>query len=579
MGATSIRSQNIEASIFHLRLKSITKKMSLALYRATRSPLFNQGDFATGMMDPQGQMLEQDEHLPLMAFSLFPGCQYTIDFLGDEIYPDDLIIHNDVFCNNLQHADTGFYKPVFYHDQLVAWLGCRGHWADIGGAVKGTCNPDATEVWQEALRLPPVKVQERGRWRKDVWNMIFSNVRLREIVESDAKAQLGSIEIGERELLKLIDQIGLEAFRRNYVELMNITEQMMRQIITAIPDGVYKGESVVYDDSPRQTEERHVRLQVTIKSSDLEFDYTGTDPQNDTFVNASYVSAASGTLTILFQVLKAIDIPHNQGLLRPIKIHIPEGSLLNARFPAATFYGNKLVEHNAEAVMKALAQPLPENVTAGKARRLSYRMTGVDPRNGSGYHDIFFLTHEGGGASYGCDGYNQPGLLGGGPVLSQDYELFELQNPVYLIKHEYGTDSSGPGRWRGGLGNETIVRYYGEQTLAVLHGDGTIVGPHGLAGGKSGPVSHVEIHYPDGSVRNCHAREIAGYVPKDTLSFHYAAGGGGYGDPYQRPVEKVLEDVWNGFVSVARAREDYGVVIDPETMAVDTAATERLRAR
>ena len=180
--------QSARTVVFQRRVKSLTHEMAQALYRSSRSPLINNGDFALGFLDARGRMLEQDEHLPLMAFSLYPGCGYLMDFFGDDIHDGDIFIHNDVWCANLQHADVGFYKPVFAKGgELVAWTACRGHWADIGGAVKGTCNPEAVEVHQEALRIPPVKLWEKGRLRRDVWELIFANVRLREIVEADAR--------------------------------------------------------------------------------------------------------------------------------------------------------------------------------------------------------------------------------------------------------------------------------------------------------------------------------------------------------------------------------------------------------
>ena len=234
-----------------------------------------------------------------------------------------------------------------------------------------------------------------------------------------------------------------------------------------------------------------------IRGDSIAFDYSGTDPQTPTFTNASLTSTTSATLTTLLYLLSP-EVLHNHGLVRAVDIHAPEGSILNAQYPAATFMGNKLCQHTGEAIMLALREALPERVTAPWGRRLSYRMTGKDPRNGRGFHDIFFLTYEGGGATHGVDGYNQPGLMGGGNVLAQDYETFEVQNPVHLLEHEYVTDSAGPGRWRGGLGTRTRVRYYGEETGGSTHGDGTMEPSPGILGGGAGTLNQVEFLFPEG---------------------------------------------------------------------------------
>ena len=572
----------IKVAVLQRRLESITEQMASTLIRTTRSPLFNQvGDFAAGLMDAKGRGIAQASYIGLMALALYPACKFTLDFFGeDEIYPGDVIIHNDVWANNLQHADTGFFKPIFIGDKLVAWSGCRGHWADIGGAVKGTCNPDATEVWQEALRLPPVKVYERGKLRKDVWNMIFSNVRMREKVEADARAQIGACVVGERRIRDLIEREGLESFTLGVDRLLDSTEQMLRHEIAQIPDGTYRGSSRVTmdDDGPGYM----IRVAITVTGDEITFDYTGTDPQTPGFVNAPYTSAASATLVTLLLCVGP-NVPHNSGIMRPVHINIPEGTMLNAKFPAATFFGNKLCEHNGEAIMQALSQAIPDRVCAAWGRRLSWRITGVDPRNGQPFHDIYFLCREGAGAVAGMDGYDQDRLLGaaggGGEIGSaQDYEFFELQNPVRLLKNEYWTDSAGPGEWRGGLGTETIVSYYGKDCLAVIHGDGIQEGPWGLFGGESAPPNRIEVRFPDGSVHIAKSKEIVGTIPPGTISHHFNTGGGAYGDPYVRDVRRVAEDVRNGVVSIEAARSRYGVVIDPVSMKVDQAGTRTLRA-
>jgi N-methylhydantoinase B len=178
----------ILVSVLQRRFKSITEEMGLTLLRTTRSPILNEArDFVTGLYDYTGRMLEQTEYIPVLAFALQPVCKYIIGYFGQEIFPGDVIIHNDVFSQGNQNADVAIFKPIFHGDQLIAWSACKGHQADIGGAVAGGYNPEAREVWQEAFRIPPVKIYEKGTFRKDVWDLIFANVRYK-IVEEDIRA-------------------------------------------------------------------------------------------------------------------------------------------------------------------------------------------------------------------------------------------------------------------------------------------------------------------------------------------------------------------------------------------------------
>jgi N-methylhydantoinase B len=574
-----VKIDKVLVSVFQRRFKSITQEMSIALTRTTRSPILCEAkDFVTGLYDAQGKMLEQTENLPILSFSLGPVCEYIVRYFGDEIYPGDVIFHNDVFSMGNQNNDVAVYKPIFYRDKLVAWAACKGHQADIGGAVAGGYNPNATEVWQEALRIPPVKVYERGKLRKDVWNLIFANIRY-DIVQEDLKAQIGSCTVGERRLLELIEKYGVEVFEAHKEYLFESTEKMMRAEIRSIPNGVYYGEGTVHYDGRTPGSQYKIRVKIIVEDEEITFDFSDTDPQTPGFVNGTYTSSASAVLLTFLQMVNP-DIPHNDGMVRPIKIIIPEGTILNARFPAATTFGNHLCPPTADAIIKAMAQAIPERVTAGWNHLLCGQVIGHDPRRNAPYVDILFLGMKGGsGGTYGCDGYDHIGMIdASGGVLDQDYEMFELQDPHLLLKHEYLTDSAGAGLWRGGLGVETEIKLYGEKTTAVTFGDGDVEPPFGLFGGKPGTLNLIELRYPDGRVHRPLSKELIPDVSPGTIWYQRAGGGGGYGDPFLRPVDKVLRDVRNGVLSIAKAREDYGVVIDLETMQVDEKLTAELRA-
>jgi N-methylhydantoinase B len=570
----------ILVSVFQRRFKSITEEMSIVLEKTTRSPILCEArDFVTGIYDEQGKMLEQTENLPILSFSLGPVCEYIVEYFGEEIYPGDVIFHNDVFSMGNQNNDVAVYKPIFYQDKLIAWAAAKGHQADVGGAVAGGYNPKATEVWQETLRIPPVKVYERGKLRKDVWDLIFANIRF-DMVAADMRAQIGSCVVGGRGILKLIEKYGLDVFESHKEYLFDSTEKMMRAEIRTIPNGVYRGESTVYYDGKTPGSKYKIRVKITVEDEEIIFDYSDTDPQTDGFVNGTYTSSASATLLTFLQMVNP-DMPHNDGMVRPVKIIIPEGTILNAKFPAATTFGNHLCPPNADAIIRALSQAIPKRVTAGWNQLLCYLTSGYDPRKKDRYVDIGFMGLKGGsGATFGVNGYDHIGMIdASGGVLDQDYEMFEQQTPHLLLRHEYWSDSSGVGQWRGGLGVETMFRIGGENTRVVTFGDGDVEPAFGLFDGKGATLNKIELHYPDGKKYKATSKDLVESVPQGTVLFQRAGGGGGYGDPYLRDPNLVAQEVKNGILSLEKAKEDYGVIIDPETYEVNLKETEILRKK
>ncbi|HUU82257.1 MAG TPA: hydantoinase B/oxoprolinase family protein [Phycisphaerae bacterium] len=565
-------------SVFARAFKSITDEMSISLQKTTRSPILCEAkDFVTGVYDGQGNMLEQTENLPILSFSLGPVCKYIVKYFGDDIHPGDVIFHNDVFSMGNQNNDVAVYKPIFFEDRLVAWSACKGHQADIGGAVAGGYNPNATEVWQEALRIPPVKVYDQGRFRKDVWDLIFANIRF-DIVQQDMRAQIGSCVVGERRMLRLLEKYGLDRFEAHKQALFQATRKMMEAEIASIPNGEYRGESTIYYDGKNKGKQYKIRVKITVADKRITFDYADTDAQSNAFVNGTYTSSASAAVLTFLQMVNP-GIPHNQGMVEPIDILIPEGTILNAAFPAATTYGNHLCPPNADAIARALSPVVPERVTAGWNHLLCSLTTGTDPRSNDKYVDICFMGLKGGsGAVRGTDGYDHIGMIdASGGLLDQDYEMFEQQTPHRLIRHEYLRDSAGAGQWRGGLGVETIFEIGADNTQLVVFGDGDVEGAFGLFDGGDASLNSITLRYPDGKDYRPLSLDLIAGVPAGTVYHQEAGGGGGYGHPHKRPADVVAAEVRNGVISADAAQSTYGVVVDPETFQVDAEGTARLR--
>ncbi len=555
------------ASVLDRRLRAITQEMGLTLLRTTRSPILNEArDFVTGLYDARGRIVAQAEYIPILAFALQPACRAVIEAFGGDVHPGDVFLHNDVFSGGNQNNDVAVFRPVFHEGRLVAWAATKGHQADIGGAQAGGYNPRATEVWQEALRIPPLRIIERGHLRRDVWALVLANVRL-PIVAEDLQAQIGGTVVGERGVLDLYRRHGAETIERHLEFLFDAAERRMRGELARIPDGKYRGESTVFYDGHHAGSRHRIVVTIEKRASEIHFDYAGTDPQTAGFVNAPWASSFSAVILTLLMLIDP-ELPHNEGILRPISVHIPKGTILNADFPAATTFGNTLAGPHSDAIFRALAPALPGRVSAGWNRMLGMTVTGMDPRRGRRYVDILFLALKGGsGAVEGCDGYDHIGLINtAGGILSQDYEMFEVQTPHLLRRHEYLADSAGPGRWRGGLGVETEFEILGDGVTGITFGDGVDeeARAFGLFGGGPGSLNTLELRTPDGATIVPRSKDVSA-IPRGTIFHQRAGGGGGYGDPGLRPLEGVAAEVRDGVISPEAARRDYGVDVHPIT--------------
>ena len=550
----------ITEELFRNAIVALGDEMALTIYRAAYSGVLkNIMDYSTAVCDAQGRLVAQGLSLPGHLCSIPSALQSCLRYFGDDIADGDVIFHNDVFSFGNQNNDVAVYKPIFHDGALVAWAAVKGHQADIGGAVPGGYNPNAKEVWQEALRIPPVKVYEKGKLRRDVWDLIFANIRF-DIVQHDLKAQMGACTIGERRIRALLQKYGRDVFETHKMALFDATEKMMQAEIARIPNGVYSGEGMVYFDGHHQGSQFVIRVTITVEDAHVKFDYSKTDAQTDGFVNGTYTSSASATLLTFLQFINP-DIPHNEGMIRPIDIVIPEGTILNARYPKATTFGNHLCPPNADAIIRALAPVIPDRVTAGWNNLLCSLTTGLDPETNEKYVDIGFMGLKGGsGAMQGTDGYDHIGMIdASGGVLDQDYEMFELQTPHQLIQHEYICDSGGAGQWRGGLGVETRFKIGSDATQLVTFGDGDFEPAFGLFGGHDSMLNSIELCFPDGTRVVPRNKDLILGVPKGTLYHQVAGGGGGYGDPKQRDRKKVAEEVRNGVISPQAARDLYGI--------------------
>ncbi|WP_181762639.1 hydantoinase B/oxoprolinase family protein [Pseudarthrobacter sp. B4EP4b] len=574
----------ITASVLQRRVDAIAKEMATMLMRSSRSPIFNEiGDLVTVVFDKDGNTLAQAEFAAIIAFGAHPALEYIIKYYGDDIHEGDVIIHNDVYHGGNQNADTGIFMPVFSDGKLVGWTAAKGHMADIGGMTAGGYDPNARDIWQEALRIPPVKVVEKGVFRKDVWDFISANIRF-DFVMEDVKSMIGCCTIGGRRLVEMIARYTLPVYERHMNYILESSARQVRAEVNRWADGTYYGESWMVSDGFDTTKRYKIACEIEIKGDEITFDFSSSDDQAPGITNMPPASA-KGAVRIAFLMILAsgdINIPTNQGLFEPITTVFREGSVLNPRFPAATVFGNQMSDEVVECIMTALSGILPDRVSAGWNKYMCTSTNGVDPRTHEEFGTLTVFQRTGPGGMLGTDGWDALGFTGtAGQMRAPDPEMFELTSPHFLEYHEYLPDSAGAGEFRGGMGTRSAWVSYGENQHGVTLGDNVrsegAVPARGLFGGKDSGLNDMTVTFPDGTTHLWGSKEIIALPPGSRIE-SLLGGGAGYGDPFNRPAEKVLAEVRDGILSVEKARSDYGVVLTADASAVDTAQTAALRA-
>jgi N-methylhydantoinase B len=563
------------------RLEGITREMGAGMLRSSRSPIFAENrDFVTAIFDRQLRLVAQTAYIPVLMGASPYAVKAISEHFADDVHEGDVMILNDPFRGNNHAPDITVVKPIFFDGKLRFWAFTRGHHADIGGGGAGGRNPNAKTVWEEGLRIPPARLYASGKYNRDVWELILLNVRLPILVEGDLQCQVGACNVGERTLLQLLRQYGCERVDSVIDEILQRSENQMRERIEKIPDGVYSAERPIDHLLEEQPAKRPmIRLRIEVKGENIIFDFNGTDAQIPVYFNSSYPNTVSSCLIGLFSTI-APDIKVNDGSMRPVRVEAPRGSLVNPNEGAPTSQCTVgTCGTIVEATWLALAKAVPDLAQAGWARSNAGAGAAFNARTGRYAAFILHFTKGGGGATAGFDGWNHispVSSMGGSRV--PDPELHELTFPHRILKYEYGKDSAGAGKWRGGYGTAVWLQFNDDETALAFqtgscHGE---TAPFGLAGGRQAPPGRVRVRSPSGEIID--VEEASLYQPRrgDVAEF-YSAGGGGYGDPYERSIDAVVDDVIAGTLSPENALEQYGVVIDPRTLTVDRRATERLR--
>ncbi|MGF1595968.1 MAG: hydantoinase B/oxoprolinase family protein [Acidimicrobiales bacterium] len=573
----------IVLSLMQNRLDQISRHMGWVMTRTARSTIFSQShDFSCFIAGPDGTLVANADGLPIHTGGGGFAVRALLARWGDDIAPDDVFLLSDPYVAGGNHLpDWVIARPVYGggDGRLIGFCCNRAHQSDIGGGLAGTYNPEATEIWHEGIRLPVLKLVERGRVRTDLWELLLINSRTPELLDGDLLAMIGSTRIGADRVAAVADELGGDRYLAHLAGICDHAARRMAQAIAALPDGVYEGA----DSSDNDCFERvdvAVRVRMTIDGDRMTLDFSGSDPQIRGFKNSSLANTHSAAYLAVSSFFDP-DIPRNEGTYRPIEIVAPEGTIVNARPPAPMTMNTVFVAHEiVHATWRALAAAAPHRAPAGWSKTVHGHVAGYGD-DGAAW--VMYHWHAMGspGATPERDGFNQMGhLISLGGLDLPNLEFHEQHFPVRYRRWEFRTDAAGPGRRRGGTG----VHYEADVLVPAIwsfraEGLDTPSG-YGVEGGGTGGVGLEWIEPVDtGSdgerfvppkygVRRLGPARMVAETP----------GGGGWGDPHDRDPAAVVRDVRDGVVSPAAAADVYRVVVDTTRWTVDEAATAVLRA-
>ena len=557
-----------------------TESMAQTLFRTAHSTFVKETeDFTTGLATPDGKTFASPFDL---GATWFFGLDYgRVLTLIDGYEEGDICVTNDPYSGFVctHSPDIHLWKPIFHEGKIMCFAVGHVHNTDVGGAVPASLSRANVEVHQEGIRVPPVKLYRRGELNRDVLEIMLLNVRMREQNWGDLKAEIAAMRTGERKVHEMIQRFGAEVFREGIGDLLDYGEQQARNVIRRIPEGEYFFADYVDEDSVEGFPCR-IAVTLTVKDGELVLDFTGTDPQLTSSINIPTGGDAHHALIMVpvMYALYALDhsILLNAGLMRTARAILPEGSMVNPVFPAAVGMRSLSCMRVQSAVLGAFAQALPDVVPAAcgdggpliNLRTVDSRtgrriMANLDPITGGGGGTSFRDGVEGSGANYG--------FLKNTPV-----EINEAEVPVKILHYGLKQDSGGAGRHRGGTGTTLEFQVSSPDTVVTARNrDRTHFTPWGSRGGDAGKASEFLLNPGTNHEVNLGNTDVVTVQPGDVIRIT-SAGAGGWGNALDREPERVLEDVRRGFVSVAKAKEDYGVVITDG--AVDTHATQALRA-
>lgn len=563
----------ITLEILWRRLISIVDEADSSVARTAFSSLLRDAhDYTCMFTDRQGRELAQGTFAtPGQSGAMALGVKNLVNKFPAHFYkPGDVFITNDPWALAGHLNDVCVMSPIFYKDKLVAFTACVFHHSDIGGRVAS----DNHDVFEEGIFIPLVKLYDQGVLNQSVIDMIRWNVRTPDEVIGDIRSQIAANHVCSEKICQMLKDSGLESLDDLADQIIGLTEKSMREEIDKIPDGAYHARGLV--EQMKGKEDIIIQAEVQVKGSDIIVDLDGSSPQ----VNWGGNVVFNFTYAYVFMAVKSMfapDIPNNDGCARPIQLTAPEGSVVNCKFPAAVAARMGVGHFLTEVIYRALSGVLPRKVIAGSGGTPAAMNVFYGRRkDGKNWHSVI-IRGGGMGASAASDGnyvYIFPANGANTPV-----EIFESDTPIIVEKRELLTDSGGPGKMKGGLGKREVFRIPEDEYAPIppvnlgIQAGRYIYPAEGLFGGKAGTKAQFLVNGRPGN-----SYGLTQMKPGDVVTID-APGGGGYGNPLERDVDMVVNDVKQGYVSIKSAKNNYGVVIDPQTNEADKIKTGKLRSK
>jgi N-methylhydantoinase B len=556
---------------------AVTEEMKTNLMRTAYNMIIYEAlDFTTGLFTPTGETVSIGIGLPTFIRGMAETVKAKLRHFGAQnMKPGDIYVTNDSYITGSHLNHFTFTLPIFHKGRLVGFSCCMAHWLDVGGVLGGM----TTDIYSEGIQIPIVKYQDRGKINQDLLEIIRMNVRLPPRAMGDLRAQVTAVKTGERRFLELLDRYGQAAVLDSIAEIMDRAEAAARARTKTIPDGTYEAESFLDDDGIEVGKRIPVRVKVTVKGEEMTIDLTDVSTQVRGFFNSA-ITTGYGCAQVAYKcVTSPTDYPINDGAFRSLKVIIPPGRIVSATRPAPMRLWMCFPMTIIDTIFKALQPAIPDRVIAGHhADLVAPSFYGFNPKSSEFFIGTFGPLGGGWGAKQTEDGVSATVCLNDGDTHNGPNEQAEAKYPIVVERFELIPDSGGAGRHRGGLGIARTVRALTPITVNT-QSDRSKNPPWGLDGGGHATGNRIALRlgnewkddFPNAKVL------VANLKAGDAFRIS-SGGGGGYGSPFERPMEDVAEDVRQGYVSVQAAEEKYGVAVDQDTFDVDPAATERLRS-
>ncbi len=563
----------IAFELFKNSIFSIADEMALTICRTTYSGVLRDNmDFSTAFAAADGKLVAQGLTLPAHLGSIPTALDVIVNRFGDTIQPEDMYIMNDPFDGGMHLPDIFIFKPIFWNGERIAFAATICHHADVGGRVPGSNASDSTEIYQEGLRIPPMKLCDRGELNETLWMLIEKNVRIPVQVFGDLRAQLAACTIAERQFLELIERYGVTDVKIYMAEIIDYAERLTRAAILKLPDGEFEFEDWIDDDGIDIDQPIRLFVKITKHGDSMLVDWTGSSEQVKGAINNTLSFTKAASYTGIRSILPD-GIPNNEGVFRVIEVTAPPGTIANNVLPAACAARGLTGFRMVDCIFGALAKMLPEKVCAASDGGNSGVSIGGYDADRKPYIYVDFACGTWGGRPWA------DGLQGNSNMFanmaSQSVEVIEAEQPVEILAYEFLPDRAGAGKFRGGAPYYRDYRFTEREAILQVRSDRARFRPYGLYGGLPGKPSANYLN-PQNKNKKLTSKPTM-TIQKGDVFRHELAGGGGWGDPLDRDPASVLRDVRDELVSIKSSKTDYGVVIDKKLMSVDADKTNSLR--